>query len=301
MHEAVIGYETSPQGEDALALGGMLCEVLAARPLIATALPFSSAAMGMENLVKSLEVHNAELLAARDRLSELAPKSRAIGSRSPADGLLRLADEVDASLIVVGSSHRGPLGRVVFGSTAERVMRRASTPVAVAPRDFARHVDRHLLRIAVAYDGSVESIRALEAGVALTERIDGSLSVLHAVEPVRLGYGTMVEVLAGDEDPLGENVSSRILEEGLSRVPAGLPVDGLLLNGAPSSEIPKAAGAYDLLILGSRGYGPLLRTALGSVSGPAARRAPCPILVVPRGARAIGAWLAGDVCTAEGA
>lgn len=38
----------------------------------------------------------------------------------------------------------------------------------------------------------------------------------------------------------------------------------------------------DLLVLGSRGYGPLTRVLLGSVSRRAAQDAPCPVLVVPR-------------------
>jgi nucleotide-binding universal stress UspA family protein len=297
MQEVVIGYEPTPQGEDALALGAMLCKVLVARPLIATALPFSSTAMGWENLEESLEVDTSEMLAvARDRLSDLDPVSRAVASRSPADGLTRLAEETDALLIVVGSCHRGPIGRVVFGSTTEQLMRRASAPVAVAPRDFATRASKPLLRFAVAYDGSIDSVRALETGIALAERTHGSLSVLHAVEPLPLGYGTRAALVAG-EDPFDKR---EILEEGPRRVPAGLSVTGRLLDGEPSREIAKAARDYDLLVLGSQGHGPLLRIALGNVSGPLARQAPCPIMVLPRGARAIAAAAPSSVSTVEG-
>jgi nucleotide-binding universal stress UspA family protein len=298
MQEVLVGYEPTPQGEDALALGGMLCEVvLAARPLIASALPVSSTTMGRESLEKSLEVDTSETLAlARDRLSALDPVSRAIASRSPADGLTRLAEETDASLIVVGSSHRGPLGRVVFGSATEQLMRRASAPVAVAPRDFANRASQRLLRFAVAYDGSIESVRALETGIALAERAHGSLTILHAVEPLPLGYGAMGALLAG-EDPFDKR---EVLEEGLRRVPARLPVDSRLLDGEPAREIGEAARDYDLLVLGSRGHGALLRVALGSVSGVIARQAPCPIMVLPRGARAIGPVVQSAVSTVEG-
>jgi nucleotide-binding universal stress UspA family protein len=297
VQEVVIGYEPTPQGEDALALGGMLCEELAARPLIASALPFSSTAIGSENLELSLELDTSEMLAvARDRLSDLDPVSRAIGSRSPADRLTRLAEQADASLIVVGSSHRGPLGRVVFGSTTEQLMRRASAPVAVAPRDFANRASQHLLRFAVAYDGSIESVRALETGIALAERTHGSLSVLPAVEPLPLGYGAMGALLAG-EDPFDKR---EIREEGLRRVPARLQIGSRLLDGEPTREIAEAARDYDLLLLGSRGHGPLLRIALGSVSGVIARQAPCPIMVLPRGARAIAAAAPSSAITVEG-
>jgi nucleotide-binding universal stress UspA family protein len=300
MHEVVIGCEPGPQGDDALALGGMLCEVLGVRPMVATALPFSSTAMGRENPELSLELDTSEMLAvARDRLSDLDPVSRAIASRSPADGLTRLAEETDASLIVVGSSHRGPLGRVVFGSTAEQLMRRAAAPVAVAPRDFSRRANRHLSHIAVAFDGSMESTRALEAAIALAKSTHGSLSVLHAVEPLPLGYGSIAALLAA-EDPFGEPPGIKILEEAVSRVQARLPVETRLLDGDPAREIAEAAHDDDLLVLGSRGHGPLLRIALGSVSGVIARQAPCPIMVLPRGARTIGAAALSSVSTVEG-
>jgi nucleotide-binding universal stress UspA family protein len=174
-------------------------------------------------------------------------------------------------------------------------MRRASAPVAVAPRDFANRASQHPRRFAVAYDGSIESVRALETGIALAERTRGSLSVLHAVEPLPLGYGAVGALAA--EDPFDKR---EILEEGLRRVPAKMPVESCLLDGEPAREIAEAARDYDLLVLGSRGHGSLLRIALGSVSGVIARQAPCPIMVLPRGARAIGAAAPSSVSTAEG-
>jgi nucleotide-binding universal stress UspA family protein len=40
----------------------------------------------------------------------------------------------------------------------------------------------------------------------------------------------------------------------------------------------------DLLVIGSRGYGPLRAVLLGAVSGRVIRDAACPVIVVPRGA-----------------
>ena len=56
--------------------------------------------------------------------------------------LLRVADEQDASVVVVGAHRRGALSRLVLGSTAKEVLKRARRPVLVvrdpdtgAPRD----------------------------------------------------------------------------------------------------------------------------------------------------------------------
>ncbi len=45
----------------------------------------------------------------------------------------------------------------------------------------------------------------------------------------------------------------------------------------------EASGDFDLMLTGSRGYGALQRTALGSVSGDLVNSAACPVLVLPRG------------------
>ena len=85
---------------------------------------------------------------------------------------------------------------------------------------------------------------------------------------------------------------TRVLDDGLAKVPPGVPADGELLVGPVAEMIAEAAKDFDLLLLGSRGRGPLLRTLLGSVSGPIARNAPCPVLVLPaRSRRRIaGSW-----------
>jgi nucleotide-binding universal stress UspA family protein len=63
-----------------------------------------------------------------------------------------------------------------------------------------------------------------------------------------------------------------------------LAATGRALAGAPGPTIAAAceeAGA-DLLVAGSRGYGPVMRVLLGSVSTQLVHTAPCPVLVVPR-------------------
>jgi nucleotide-binding universal stress UspA family protein len=55
------------------------------------------------------------------------------------------------------------------------------------------------------------------------------------------------------------------------------------LDGDPASELTReCAEGVDLLVVGSRGYGPLARVLLGSVSRKVVQDAPCPVLVVRR-------------------
>ena len=53
----------------------------------------------------------------------------------PSETILRHAQKRDASLIVVGSHHHGFLHRLIFGSTSEKVVRKADRPVLVIPTD----------------------------------------------------------------------------------------------------------------------------------------------------------------------
>jgi nucleotide-binding universal stress UspA family protein len=52
---------------------------------------------------------------------------------SPAETILAIADHIDTDLIVLGSHSRTGLARVVLGSVAESVLRRARVPVLILP------------------------------------------------------------------------------------------------------------------------------------------------------------------------
>ena len=57
---------------------------------------------------------------------------------------------------------------------------------------------------------------------------------------------------------------------------------GALPFGDPARELAYAADDLDLLVTGSRGYGPLRRLMLGSTSTKLVHEAPCPVLVLTR-------------------
>ena len=76
----------------------------------------------------------------------------------------------------------------------------------------------------------------------------------------------------------------RLLEEALARVPGGLPCEARLLAGRAGSLLSEVSGDFDLLVAGSRAYGPLRRTILGSTTRTLIRSSASPVLVLPRGA-----------------
>ena len=65
----------------------------------------------------------------------------------PSAEISRVAAEVDADLILVGVTARGPIGRLIMGSTAARVIRAAGRPVLAIPQPVGKaaapvHEDR---------------------------------------------------------------------------------------------------------------------------------------------------------------
>lgn len=67
----------------------------------------------------------------RDRLDEarLGYDVRISESGDVADGLIDAAEEVDAELIVIGLRRRSPVGKLILGSNAQRILLDAPTPV----------------------------------------------------------------------------------------------------------------------------------------------------------------------------
>ena len=119
---------------------------------------------------------------AQSLLDRAAAGVEGIGDRAPRRSptrrrrarCTRLAERIGAALVVVGSTRRGPVGRVVPGSTGERLLHGSPCPVAIVPRGYAR--GRSDRTVGVGYDGSDESEAALAAAcqVARTLRCRAS-------------------------------------------------------------------------------------------------------------------------------
>ena len=53
----------------------------------------------------------------------------------PADALVRVAGEREASVIVIGLRHRSPVGKLIMGSAAQRILLDARCPVLAVKED----------------------------------------------------------------------------------------------------------------------------------------------------------------------
>jgi nucleotide-binding universal stress UspA family protein len=282
----IIGYEESEQGEDALMLGQVLGEVLGAELLVVSVVVYP---LGRGSVEAGLAVsgHSDQLREkVRDKIAGPV-EARALGSNSAAGALNDVIDHEDPIAIVLGSGHHGPVGRVLVGSVGTALLSGARCPIAVAPRGYSKRSEHRLQQIGVAFNGSEESKAGLAAAVSLAERVHGSLTVLGSNEPLAPGYGTLIPLISEAEfEQSGQEVMARILDEAVQAAPSRLAIETRVLDGEAAGAIASAAEhlSLDLLVIGSRAYGPIRRVLLGGVASRLLRIAPCPVLVLPRGA-----------------
>jgi nucleotide-binding universal stress UspA family protein len=279
----VVGVDGPERSEDALALARRLA-ARTSRLLLVCAYPADPvlAGDGGATYVRALQADAEATLA---RLGgEIGSETLAIADRHPAHALLKVASDVDAPLVVVGSSHAGPLRRVLPGSTGAHLLHGAPCAVAIAPARFAEHDDEPFGLVACAYDGTPEARRALELAVSVASGVGAQLRVMRVLEPL----GPVDATLA--INPQSAAAARRLREQPLNdlrQVVAELHpmAEGVALCGDAAEELVRASFAADLMVFGSRGYGPLRGVLLGSVSQRVIRSAGCPVVVVPRTAQ----------------
>jgi nucleotide-binding universal stress UspA family protein len=156
---------------------------------------------------------------------------------------------------------------------------------AAGAADDAGDTSHALRRIGVGFSTSHEGHAALDLARELTEASGGQLRVIAGagLEPALASYSFSSPALAEVEEELYKDT-----EQTLQRFCEELSGDGAALQhetvrGDPASVLIERSSQLDLLVLGSRAYGPVRHVLLGSVSASVMREARCPVLVVPRG------------------
>jgi nucleotide-binding universal stress UspA family protein len=268
----VIAYDGTSAAGDGLALGALLADLRDADLLLARVLPHEESSEATERAVQHW--FNAALLETREAAAEQ------LGGRpfelwplfgvAVAQGITTLAAAQGAELIVFGSPHHGPVGRVLLGNAATAAGAGAPCAIAVAPRGFRARAALEPPTIGVAFDGSAEAAAALYTGLMLARSARASLRAL-TVEPT------------GWSRPLRHHGPVAAATELLAAaVEDGVDVETRTLRGHPVHALAAETQGLGLLVCGSHARGPLSRVVLGSVSSALLHRSACPVVVVPR-------------------
>lgn len=230
--------------------------------------PYARAFIKRELARQGQEILDAELAVIRELGGEVAGSHLAGGRIS--DEVLRLSGRVGAGLIVLGSRGLGAVGRLLLGSHAEDIVHRASCPVLVLRHGEEEWPPEHVI---AGNDFSETATKATALGVSLGALYDAGSTLLHAYPRLERGE-TDYPVHRAEQDLAAH------AEELASA--AGTPPETMLWEGDAAEGLIDAAREdrrNSLIVLGSRGLGPVGRARLGSTATKVVRAAPCPVLV----------------------
>ena len=290
----VVGLSPGDGAWSAVSLGAMLARSADLR-LVVTAVvpePWPPHPSWSDEPVLALQTSMAE-----KALAEARPQVegyRAVDyvlrrARSVPLGLLGVAEENDASYVVLGSSPNGALNRVAIGGVADRILHSAGLPVLVAPRDFSFRPGHRLSRITVAFgrgDGDSDLlIRARDRATSVGAELRVAC---FAVEPP-----TALATLGGAAEEAGNLVAERWVEylepmvaAALERNPSNGPADPVDITiGRGSSwagALTNIAWTNDEILVVGTSSSPIGRLFLGSHAVKIVRNSPVPVMLVPR-------------------
>ncbi len=197
------------------------------------------------------------------------------GASSVGRGLHEMAETMEADLLVVGSTRKALYGRARMTDDTRAALNGAPCAIAVAPAGYSGESRPLLREIGVAYDGSPESEHALGVARALAGEWGSKLSAFEAVSlPPHFVASAHLQV-------------HDVVRQARERIATMGDVEPHAAYGDPVEELTLYSASLDLLVVGSRGYGPLGRLLYGSTAQHLARTARCPLLVLTRGVRPV--------------
>jgi nucleotide-binding universal stress UspA family protein len=218
------------------------------------------------------------------RLAELVGEvlgDRAAGvsvevGRGPASAALLRAAE-DVRMVVVGSRGLGGFKGLLLGSVSRQLFEHAPCPVTVV-RHAAPFPPRRLETVVVGTDGSADAERALRFAAEVATRAGAELVVAHATAPAEVVSRRGISPYIDLEERRGvvEGWCAPLRE-------AGVAYEVEVVRGDARTALLDVARdrVADLLVVGSRGRGPVGRLLVGSVASSLTQHSELPVTVVP--------------------
>ncbi|MEU0495265.1 universal stress protein [Mycobacterium sp. NPDC006124] len=204
--------------------------------------------------------------------------------RSAPGGLLQAVADMKAEALVLGSASDGSLGRVVVGSTADRLLHSSPVPLAIAPRGYRGAKSHGLTRITAAYPGTPDSLHVVQRSAALAEQLRIPLRVITFAVRGRTMYPPEVGLDA--ETSILESWAAASREALAALKSGGVVGEDVTLQVVTGNGWDRALDAPDwdegdLLVIGTSPQGPIARVFLGSKGTKIVRHSPVPVLVLP--------------------
>ncbi len=233
---------------------------------------------------------------AHDRLDAFAALTRAeqIQSRfsvkegAPVTTIMSAAEDDDSDLICLGTHGREGFERLVLGSVAEKVLRKAACAVLTIsePGEEGMIQPAVFQSILCAVDFARLSLRSLDYALSLAQEAGGKLLLLNVVEwfSEEPGWETQLNVDVYRTE-MENNVRERLDEVVPKAARDWCDIETVVTSGKPYREILRLARerSVELVVMGVRGRNPLDVMLFGSTTQHVVRRAECPVLTIAGG------------------
>jgi nucleotide-binding universal stress UspA family protein len=288
----VIGLAPNERGAAAVHLGSMLARSVSDDVVVVTVVPTPwpphPDRIDAEYLALQEKAAQEALAAARTRIGpDLSVELVAHSARSVSSGLLEVARDRRATVVALGSSSTGVLGRVSLGGVAERILHSADIPVTLAPRGFdTGTTNARISRITVAFGRADKDSDLLVTAAAVAAGIGATLRVAcFAVRPLTAAAGSIEP--SAEDLVVGEWVTG--LESDIRQAlraddgGAGTGVDVVVGQGGTWAEALAALpwGSGEVLAVGTS-TSAVSRFFLGSHASKIVRNSPVPVYLWPR-------------------
>jgi nucleotide-binding universal stress UspA family protein len=210
-------------------------------------------------------------------------------ARSVSSGLLEVAEENDASYVVLGSSPNGALNRVAIGGIADRILHSAGVPVVVAPRNFSFRPGYRLSRITVAFGRDDRDsdllVRATDRAMSVGAHLRVACFVVAPLASLATlgGAAAEAETLVADRwlDALKPIIAATL--ERSTGHPSADTIDITVGRGSSWADaLTDVAWTDDEILVVGTSSSPIGRLFLGSHAAKIVRNSPVPVMLVPR-------------------
>lgn len=275
----LVGIDERSRGRDAVALAVRLVAPDGELRFAHVHPGFAFPGKGDNGEFEAIERQAAlELVSSVIAESGVEAQAHCLGAPRIGVGLRQVAEATGADLLVIGSSHESPRGRVWLRDEVRQTLNGAPCAVAVAPLAYAE-LGTPITQIGIAFNGSDESHNALAVGLELARDLGASASAFQALPVPVLGDGYALYDSA-------EAAYRELEDEARELIHRETGVNGCAAIGDPISELSVFSAGVDLLIVGSRDFGPLGRLVHGSTTHDLLGHARSPLLILTRASRA---------------
>lgn len=238
-----------------------------------------------QTLVDDLE---RQALAQLERLAAAAPLAGLtvachVRVGTPFSELIAFSRAQGHDLLVIGARQRSHLADLLLGSTAERVLRKASVPVLIAKAPLA---ERPACLLALT-DFSDAARPALDEALALARRWQARVVLLHVIEPIVQAYAWATDLAGGEIFVIEPEELQPEWDTLLAALDTtGVAVETQTIKGDVATTVAAVAKQLpaDLVVLATHGRSGLAHALLGSVAEGVARSVEGCVLTVRTGA-----------------